>query len=236
MSSLCSATPVKISRLSTTSFARRRIINPLSISLCLRRTYVYVLQRPKNLISLGTLKDNAKATKESFYYYSVNVLAVDLPRARVKLAVEVRKVKKLEVNNSKVWAPLNLDRLQHWINIGRIDPTKPITMRELLDSRCVHGVKDGVKLLSEGAQHFTTPVTIEVARASRSAIKAIEKVGGDVTCRYFNRLSLRATLMPEKFWKIPKFADPVKAKDKEWYSNTKNSGYLAKRLLEVTNS
>ncbi|CAG8701381.1 10075_t:CDS:2, partial [Acaulospora colombiana] len=125
--------------------------------------------------------------------FNVNVLVVDQRQVEAKLVVEVRK---------------------HWINTGRIDPTKPITMKELLDSRCVHGVKDGVKLLSEGSQHFSTPVTIEIARASRSAIKAIEKVGGNITCRYFNRLSLRATLKPEKFWKIPKFADPVKAKDK----------------------
>lgn len=53
-----------------------------------------------------------------------------------------------------------------------------------------------------------------MARASREAIKAIEKAGGNITCRYFNRLALRATLKPEKFWRIPKFADPVKARDK----------------------
>lgn len=45
--------------------------------------------------------------------------------------------------------PLNLDRLQHWIDRGLIDPTKPITMRELYETRCVHGVKEGVKLLGD---------------------------------------------------------------------------------------
>lgn len=45
--------------------------------------------------------------------------------------------------------PLNLDRLQHWIDRGLIDPTKPITMKELYESRCVHGVKEGVKLLAD---------------------------------------------------------------------------------------
>ncbi|CAG8719499.1 1436_t:CDS:2, partial [Acaulospora morrowiae] len=232
MSSLCSATPVKISQLLTTSFARRRIINPLSISLCLRRTYVYILQRPKNLISLGTLKNNAKATKEHKRIGRGPASGWGKTCSRGQKGQKARsKVRRGFMGgqtpitrafpkrgfynlNSKVWIPLNLDRLQHWINTGRIDPTKPITMRELLDSRCVHGVKDSVKLLSEGAQYFTTPVTIEVARASRSAIKAIKKVSGDVTCRYFNRLSLKATLMPKKFWKISKFADPVKTKNK----------------------
>mgnify|MGYP001610687924 FL=1 len=45
--------------------------------------------------------------------------------------------------------PLNLDRLQHWIDRGLIDPTQPITMKELFESRCVHGIKHGVKLLAD---------------------------------------------------------------------------------------
>lgn len=45
--------------------------------------------------------------------------------------------------------PLNLERLQHWIDKGLIDPTQPITMRELYETRCVHGVHDGVKLLGD---------------------------------------------------------------------------------------
>lgn len=45
-------------------------------------------------------------------------------------------------------SPLNVDRLQEWIDQGRLDPSKPITMKELNDSRCLHGVKDGVKLLA----------------------------------------------------------------------------------------
>lgn len=42
---------------------------------------------------------------------------------------------------------LNLDRLQSWIDQGRIDASKEITFKEMLDSRIVHGIKDGVKLL-----------------------------------------------------------------------------------------
>ena len=44
-------------------------------------------------------------------------------------------------------SPLNVDRLQSWVDQGRLDPSKPITMKELVDSRCLHRVKDGVKLL-----------------------------------------------------------------------------------------
>jgi large subunit ribosomal protein L15 len=45
--------------------------------------------------------------------------------------------------------PLNLDRLQHWIDRGLIDPSKPVTMKELHETRCVHGIKYGVKLLAD---------------------------------------------------------------------------------------
>lgn len=40
-----------------------------------------------------------------------------------------------------------------WIEEGRIPanstPENPITTKHLLDSRCVHNVKDGVKLLGD---------------------------------------------------------------------------------------
>lgn len=45
--------------------------------------------------------------------------------------------------------PLNLDRLQHWIDRGLIDPSQPITLKELFETRCVHGIKHGVKLLGD---------------------------------------------------------------------------------------
>ena len=51
--------------------------------------------------------------------------------------------------NRKTYAAVNLDRLQHWIDQGRLHstPEKPITAKELLLSGCVHNVHDGIKLL-----------------------------------------------------------------------------------------
>ncbi|KAL5342304.1 ribosomal protein L18e/L15P [Aspergillus crustosus] len=54
-------------------------------------------------------------------------------------------------------APANLDRIQEWIDQGRIDPTKPITVRELYQSRCIHDYKEGVKLLSRGIEPVPSP-------------------------------------------------------------------------------
>ena len=53
--------------------------------------------------------------------------------------------------NTKVYAPINLDRIQHWIDQGRLQstPENPITARELLLSGCIHDVHDGIKLLGD---------------------------------------------------------------------------------------
>ena len=86
---------------------------------------------------------------------------------------------------------VNLDKIQEWINLGRLDPAKPITLHELCKSRVVGGVKDGVKLLGRGAPELKEPIHIVVSRASKSAIAAIEALGGSVTTRFYTRLAIR---------------------------------------------
>ena len=51
--------------------------------------------------------------------------------------------------NGKTYAPVNLDRIAHWVEQGRLvsSPEKPITARELVMSGCIHNAHDGVKLL-----------------------------------------------------------------------------------------
>ena len=51
-------------------------------------------------------------------------------------------------NNPKrmVFAPLNLNRLQDWIDAGRLDITKTLTMKDFVDARLVDKrVGNGVK-------------------------------------------------------------------------------------------
>ncbi|GAA5979525.1 hypothetical protein JCM11641_005422 [Rhodosporidiobolus odoratus] len=134
--------------------------------------------------------------------------------------------------NKERLAPLNLERLQHWIDRGLIDPSQPITMRELYETRCVHGIKDGVKLLGDGAEHLTTSnLNIEVSKASQSAIAAIEKLNGSLVARYENRLTLRALIRPDSFLvkdrSIPGKANPILRRDLLYYSDPKHRGYLA---------
>ncbi|PWN51327.1 ribosomal protein L15 [Violaceomyces palustris] len=133
------------------------------------------------------------------------------------------------------YVPVNLDRLQHWIDRGLIDPSRPITAKELYETRCIHNLRDGVKILGEGAKHLRDPVNLVVSRASQSVIEAVEALGGSVECRYYNKLSLRALVKPEKFVgrRRPKPADPIAKKDLLWYSSPHNRGYLAKRRIAM---
>lgn len=94
-------------------------------------------------------------------------------------------------------APVNLFRIQEWIDQGRIDPTRPITVRELTQSRCIHKHKDGVKVLGDGAAALKQPIHLVVSRASASAIAAVEAAGGSVATRFYTRSAIRHIMANE---------------------------------------
>ncbi|KAG2415347.1 hypothetical protein HFD88_006538 [Aspergillus terreus] len=119
-------------------------------------------------------------------------------------------------------APVNLDRIQAWIDQGRIDPARPITIRELAQSRCIHQTKEGVKLLGRGvdtsssstdadadapaaadaatsaaASVLKQPIHIVVSRASASAIAAVEAAGGSVTTRFYTKSAIARIMRGE---------------------------------------
>ena len=119
------------------------------------------------------------------------------------------------------FTPLNLWKLQRWIDDGRLDASKTLTMKDFVDARLVdRKIKHGVKLLGKleavtdeetGAflvdpetgrrayKPFTAKVDVEVSRVSASAREAIEANGGSVVRVHYNRLGLRALLKPHKF-------------------------------------
>jgi large subunit ribosomal protein L15 len=77
---------------------------------------------------------------------------------------------------SKVYNPVNLDRLQAAVDAGRIDPKKPVDCAALKAAGLIRKRLDGVRLLARG--ELTTPLTIEVEGASKAAVAAVEKAGG----------------------------------------------------------
>ena len=80
---------------------------------------------------------------------------------------------------------------------GRIDPQRPITIKELAQSRCATNVRDGVKLLGRGKEDLRWPLNVIVNRASKEAIAAIEAKGGSVMTRYYTEHSIRRILRGE---------------------------------------
>ncbi|TDH74080.1 uncharacterized protein CCR75_008577 [Bremia lactucae] len=126
---------------------------------------------------------------------------------------------------------VNLDKLQLFVDMGRLDANKTITIKSLVDSGLAtcSRVKHGIKLLGNGGQHLTAKIDIEVSQASKSAIKAVEAVGGTITSVYHNRLALRALLKPHKFEILPQPARP-NPKKLTYYTNYDKRGYLSPKI------
>ena len=73
---------------------------------------------------------------------------------------------------------VNLGRVQQALDAGKLDGSQVITVDALVAAGVCAKVRDGVKLLGQG--EFSAKVSFEVARASKTALAAIEKTGGSV--------------------------------------------------------
>lgn len=150
---------------------------------------------------------------------------------------------------------VNLDRIQAWIDQGRLDPTQRITPKELIESRLIGSALDGVKILSRGANALKQPISVLVSRVSSSAIEAIEAAGGTVVTRYYTRQSIKRLLKGESMntdkplpqgkehveavlkearkngfpYRLP---DPTSREDIEYYRDPAHRGYLSFQLKE----
>lgn len=76
----------------------------------------------------------------------------------------------------KVYAPLNLDRLQAAIDAGRLDPKKTVDLAALRAAGLIGKRLDGIRLLARG--ELKAAITLEVDSASKAAAEAVEKAGG----------------------------------------------------------
>lgn len=148
---------------------------------------------------------------------------------------------------------VNLDKLQDWIDAGRIDPTQQITPKELIQSNLIGSIKDGIKLLGRGAEVLKQPIDIIVSRASASAIEAVEKAGGKIVTRYYTKQSIKRLVQGKSvntdlplpygaehvqpvleqvrkagfFYRLP---DPTSRWDVEYYRDPAHRGYLSHQL------
>ena len=82
------------------------------------------------------------------------------------------------VPSPKKIVSLNIGLLQKFIDLKKIDPKKEISENVLIESGLVRRKLDGIKILGKGK--ITSKVTINISEASKSAVSAIEDVGGNV--------------------------------------------------------
>jgi large subunit ribosomal protein L15 len=78
----------------------------------------------------------------------------------------------------KNYVEVTTGRLQRAIDSGKLDPKSPVTSEALVASGVVRRLKDGLRLLVNGA--LNAKVVITVAGASKGAIAMVEKNGGSV--------------------------------------------------------
>ena len=79
---------------------------------------------------------------------------------------------------AKRFVAINLGRLQSAIDAKRLDSSQPIDGAVLKAAGLMKNAKDGVRLLAKG--EINTKVEITVAGASKAAVAAVEKAGGQV--------------------------------------------------------
>jgi len=158
---------------------------------------------------------------------------------RCRLAPEMSKV--------------NLGKLQEWIDAGRIDPTKRITVKELCESKLIGNPRDGVKILGRGKEELRQPLDILVSRASASVIDAVEAAGGKIMTRFYTKMSIRRILdgtsentdkpLPQGAEHVERvlaegrkrgfryrLPDPTSRKDIEYYRDPAHRGYMSHLL------
>ncbi|MEO0669260.1 MAG: 50S ribosomal protein L15 [Pseudomonadota bacterium] len=80
--------------------------------------------------------------------------------------------------NRKSFAVVNLGLIQKFIDGGKLDAKKAIDEDALIASGLVRRKLDGVRVLAKG--EITSKVELSVTGASKSAVEAVEKAGGNL--------------------------------------------------------
>ncbi|MEM7443163.1 MAG: 50S ribosomal protein L15 [Pseudomonadota bacterium] len=92
-----------------------------------------------------------------------------------------RRLPKRGFNNAKFamrYAVVNIGKLQEAIDAKKLSAKGTINADALREAGLLNRALDGVSLLAKG--ELKTKVSIEVARASKAAVEAVEKAGGQV--------------------------------------------------------
>ena len=97
----------------------------------------------------------------------------------------------------------------------------------------------------QGSEYLKTPIHITPSRASKSAIRAVEKAGGTVFCKHYNALALRDCVAgrTDRLQAAPTLRRDIRmfsvyelistdAICAVWYTSWNNRGYLSPQALQ----
>jgi large subunit ribosomal protein L15 len=84
------------------------------------------------------------------------------------------------------YAYINLEKLIYLIAKKRLNPEKPITIKDIFLAGGISKLRDGIKVLSRGHTKLSQipPLHLEVSSASKNCIDEVKKAGGSITCIY----------------------------------------------------
>lgn len=92
-----------------------------------------------------------------------------------------RRLPKRGFNNifSKTFRAINIGQLQAAVDAKRLDAKKPVDEAAIVTAGLVKNPKDGIRLLAKG--ELKTKLKVTVTGASKAAVAAVEKAGGEIT-------------------------------------------------------
>ncbi len=120
---------------------------------------------------------------------------------------------------------VNIGSLQSAIDQKKIDIAKVIDAQAMKDAGLVSGNQNGVRLLGMG--ELSTKLNVEVAGASKTAILAVEKVGGKVVLPKPTKVLLEAREQSAKLY-AKKASLKGKSADASAITNVENDSKSAK--------
>ena len=94
------------------------------------------------------------------------------------------------------FAEVNLGRIQKAIDEKKLDASGKVGLEALKKAGLIAKSRDGVRLLAKG--EIKAKLDIEVAGASASAVKAVEKAGGTVVTTYKKKVTTNKKGAPGK--------------------------------------
>ena len=139
---------------------------------------------------------------------------------------------------------VNLDRIQLLIDSGRIDANQLITLKTLRDCG-IRPIKHGVLIAERGAAALESSCKIVATQFTQRAIERIEETGGKAVAMHITKLGLRSMFVPHRIVgtadkptgkRLPRFASPVKERDRLYYFSKRNRGYLHPEMQQMIQS